>query len=340
MESLLFFVILFGFGMLFGSFATVLISRWKNGSSGIISGRSACPHCHHTLSARELIPLFSFLWQWGKCRHCHTKIPLRYPILECCMGLTFVGMGVVNSHFGFGFPSIPFFSLLFLWFITTLYIFYDIFYLEIPDESYILWIVWCIILFILASIFGFEMVYFNAWWFHTFHTFILDKIFWALLLYAFLHMQILIPGSLYLIQHQRKQEITELFILFVAFPFLVIWDFFQKYRLGSSSHNAPKNEDAGMQDIPTWIGSGDLLLAIMIGGTLGVVYGIIALLFAYVIGSIVGVCMLILGKSHPNAEKWRHEIPFWPFLGIGFFLTLLLYPPITEYLHTYIWLDF
>lgn len=58
-----------------------------------------------------------------------------------------------------------------------------------------------------------------------------------------------------------------------------------------------------MQDIPTWIGSGDLLLAIMIGGTLGVVYGIIALLFSYVIGSVVGMCMLILGKSHPNAEK-------------------------------------
>lgn len=58
-----------------------------------------------------------------------------------------------------------------------------------------------------------------------------------------------------------------------------------------------------MYDIPTWIGSGDLLLAIMIGGTLGVVYGIIALLFSYVIGSVVGMCMLILGKSHPNAEK-------------------------------------
>ncbi|MEA3304466.1 MAG: prepilin peptidase, partial [Patescibacteria group bacterium] len=41
-----------------------------------------CPHCQHTLSAKELIPLVSFLIQKGKCKHCHEKISLQYPLVE------------------------------------------------------------------------------------------------------------------------------------------------------------------------------------------------------------------------------------------------------------------
>jgi prepilin signal peptidase PulO-like enzyme (type II secretory pathway) len=34
---------------MFGSFSSVIISRLKNGKSGIASGRSECPKCHHVL---------------------------------------------------------------------------------------------------------------------------------------------------------------------------------------------------------------------------------------------------------------------------------------------------
>ena len=45
-------------------------------------GRSHCPHCHHTLNALDLIPLISFVLSFGKCRYCHHKISIRYPLIE------------------------------------------------------------------------------------------------------------------------------------------------------------------------------------------------------------------------------------------------------------------
>ena len=44
--------------------------------------RSACPHCGHVLSVAENIPLLSYIWLRGQCRHCKAPIPLRYPVVE------------------------------------------------------------------------------------------------------------------------------------------------------------------------------------------------------------------------------------------------------------------
>lgn len=44
--------------------------------------RSACPHCKHQLSAKDNIPLVSWLMLKGKCRYCKTPVSKRYPLLE------------------------------------------------------------------------------------------------------------------------------------------------------------------------------------------------------------------------------------------------------------------
>ncbi|HTT09162.1 MAG TPA: A24 family peptidase [Gammaproteobacteria bacterium] len=67
------------------------------------SPRSRCPHCGHLIRAIENIPLLSFLWQRGRCRHCHARISWRYPLVELLAGI--VG-GVAASHFGFGVPAL------------------------------------------------------------------------------------------------------------------------------------------------------------------------------------------------------------------------------------------
>ncbi len=89
---------LFVFGLLVGSFINVITLRYQpsQNSEGtrildpkIIGGRSHCPHCLETLSWYELIPIFSFLIQNGKCRNCHERISLQYPIVELISGFIF-----------------------------------------------------------------------------------------------------------------------------------------------------------------------------------------------------------------------------------------------------------
>lgn len=88
-------VILFVFGILFGSFGSVVLLRLGkdfsvNQLKKVTRGRSECPECHHQLSWKNLIPLYSFFAQGGKCEYCWKKISLLYPFLEVAMGLIFV----------------------------------------------------------------------------------------------------------------------------------------------------------------------------------------------------------------------------------------------------------
>lgn len=70
------------FGTLFGSFASVVISRLRTEEAGILTGTSHCPHCRHRLTARDLVPLLSYVVCQGKCRYCSHPIGRLYPLLE------------------------------------------------------------------------------------------------------------------------------------------------------------------------------------------------------------------------------------------------------------------
>lgn len=65
----------------------------------LIQPRSRCPNCEHMITAIENIPLLSYLWQRGRCRHCNAKISIQYPIVEIISGVL---TGIVAWHFGFG----------------------------------------------------------------------------------------------------------------------------------------------------------------------------------------------------------------------------------------------
>lgn len=83
------FCIYFGvLGIIIGSFLNVVILRHNTGKT--IGGRSQCMSCGSKLTARELVPLFSFLFQRGKCKHCKTKISWQYPLVELSTGILFV----------------------------------------------------------------------------------------------------------------------------------------------------------------------------------------------------------------------------------------------------------
>lgn len=61
--------------------------------------RSACPSCGHRLSAFENIPLISWLWLRGRCRHCHATIGVRYPLVELLSGVL---AALLIWHYGSG----------------------------------------------------------------------------------------------------------------------------------------------------------------------------------------------------------------------------------------------
>ncbi len=64
-----------------GSFLGVLIVRLPAGTP-IGLARSACPHCGTRLSAIDLVPLLSFLFLSGRCRHCGQRIGWLHPTIE------------------------------------------------------------------------------------------------------------------------------------------------------------------------------------------------------------------------------------------------------------------
>ncbi|MFH1386847.1 MAG: prepilin peptidase [bacterium] len=77
------------FGLLIGSFLNVCIHRLSRGES-IVFPPSHCPNCGAKLTVWELIPVFSYLYLRGKCRHCQGTISPRYPIVEILTALFFV----------------------------------------------------------------------------------------------------------------------------------------------------------------------------------------------------------------------------------------------------------
>lgn len=83
--------IIFIIGILFGSFFTLAVYRIPK-KEDITHTHSYCPNCNNKLGFFELIPVLSYIFLRGKCKHCGEKIRIRYLLLEIFSGLTFVGI--------------------------------------------------------------------------------------------------------------------------------------------------------------------------------------------------------------------------------------------------------
>jgi leader peptidase (prepilin peptidase) / N-methyltransferase len=124
------------FGLLIGSFLNVVIHRlpkmMQNESDNycaveagkpevhterynLMVPRSACPHCHHQITAIENIPVVSYLVLRGKCSNCKAPISPRYPAIEL---LTGVLSALVVWKLGTGWQGLG--GLFFLYFLVAL----------------------------------------------------------------------------------------------------------------------------------------------------------------------------------------------------------------------------
>jgi leader peptidase (prepilin peptidase)/N-methyltransferase len=114
------------FGLAFGSFLNVCIYRIPLKKS-IIFPPSSCPNCEHRIKFYDNIPVFSYLLLRGKCRYCHTHIPIHYPVVELLTGLLSMALFI---RYGLSYQYI----LSFLFLIALLLIsFIDLHHQIIPD---------------------------------------------------------------------------------------------------------------------------------------------------------------------------------------------------------------
>lgn len=92
------------FGLVFGSFGSVIFYRlweWptKETWKWFLVWRSECPKCHHKLEARNLVPIFSRLFQWWKCEYCKASISWFYPFLEITTVIIFLSIFFILSKY-------------------------------------------------------------------------------------------------------------------------------------------------------------------------------------------------------------------------------------------------
>jgi len=120
-------IIVFIFGSIVGSFLNVCIHRMPK-SESVVWPRSHCPKCAKRIPGYDNIPFISYILLGGKCRFCHEKISLRYPLVELLTALLMVAL---FERFGLNYNFFLYMVLLWGLIIAT---FVDISHRIIPDE--------------------------------------------------------------------------------------------------------------------------------------------------------------------------------------------------------------
>ncbi len=119
-------LIIFLFGLCFGSFANVLIVRMPIEES--ITGRSRCGNCKKTVPWFHNIPVFSYFYLKGKCYQCQQKFSLRYPFVEFLMAALWVS---IFYFYGLSWTTLEYFILSFGLVVGS---FIDLDHMILPDE--------------------------------------------------------------------------------------------------------------------------------------------------------------------------------------------------------------
>lgn len=295
-------ILSFIFGTIIGSFLNVVIYR-INTNLKISNGRSKCFSCSRELQPIDLIPVFSFISFRGRCRTCKSKLSFQYPLVEIVTGIFFS----LITYFYFLSGSVFLGNELFLQgnvFQALSHISYIKYIFYILDLS-VLSLLTCIFVYDFKhKIIPDTLVYSGA-------ALMLVKMLIGLFAFKIFGLGMvlgLLAGPL------------------VALPFALFW-------LVSGGR---------------WMGLGDAKLALILGWALGVGYGYAAVFYSFWIGAIVIIGLALIREifeafSTPNnalgikvkflhnkklqyftskipSYKFGSEIPFGPFMIIGFYV--------------------
>ena len=148
--SLILTIYFFIIGAIFGSFLNMLVYRVNKGEN--LFGRSYCDFTKKQLKVIDLIPILSYIIFKGRCRDCHKKIPLLYPIIELLLGLISVIVfykisSIINIQADNILPIILNWFIIFSLCFTFIYFaYYDLLYWEVDFKSVIIALIFFVIL--------------------------------------------------------------------------------------------------------------------------------------------------------------------------------------------------
>lgn len=120
-------ILVFILGLSIGSFLNACIFSIPD-KKAIIFPVTQCPNCKQRLSAIDWIPLLGYIVNKGKCKHCGTKVSIKYPIVELLTGIILL---LLYNKF---FISMEFIKYAVLSCLLIVITFVDLERQEIPDE--------------------------------------------------------------------------------------------------------------------------------------------------------------------------------------------------------------
>jgi len=293
------------FGLVFGSFGSVIFYRlwdWptKETWKWFLVWRSECPKCHHQLKARNLVPIFSWLFQWWKCEYCKVPISRFYPFLEITSVIIFVWVFLIYSKLGW----------LSNYFIWDLYIWLKEWYIFTAVTIICIWLTRLILLYDIKT---YEL-HITATVFLAIITLIFTLTFWTNRLEILLWIWIfsLIFGLIYygskLYVKQKYKKDAEWFWLWdvIIAPILWVWLIFFKQ--------------------PNWIFEWIYLIClfIILSSLVGLIY--------YLIENLIKYFIMKKSKKSKKPYGFQTSIPFLPSMIIWFILEVIFREPIIKHL--------
>lgn len=280
-------IIGFFIGTILGSFSKAMADRSLR--RGSFWKRSYCESCKHKLSWYDLVPLFSYLQLFGRCRYCKKSIGEEYIILEIIYGIIFAFLFWQTSFkvpdaLNYSPETILFFVEILLksFFITILGIvtITDLKKMIIPDRVIIPATAGLFIALIVTSIYKIVSLFF-------------------LLRYDPIGKFLIPPHSDYFYRQTMLigQTLGLSFLTGLAialfFLFLIII-----------------TRGKGM-------GGGDVKLGFFFGLMLGFPNGLLALVLSFFTGAVVALGLIAAGK-----KSFGQTLPFGPFLVLGSLIAL------------------
>ena len=341
-----FLISLFIFWLLFWSFSSVIIYRIKSWEGWMMTWRSHCGSCNKLLKAIDLIPIFSWLANLWKCRQCKSKVSWLYPILEISTWILFALVWYFLIDYNLIFQADLFeitklFFWLLIWFISIIYIFYDILFLEISERVLASW-VWIALVWIIIQSYSEINIFPSLPEWVVWNTLENNLSVWLLVLTIL---------WLYTIILKNLSEIYDIIILLILFGLLFIFNCDFTNNVSLTAFPAISASIWALSIFTfffiqiviswgKWMWGWDLRIAILVGLILGSTLAFPWMMLTYFAGSIIGIGFIIHQKIknkkvETGLKPVSTEIPFWPFIAIWFFIAIFFQKNIIELLEKY-----